>query len=81
MGLNITRKAGQSVLIADGTVKVTVVAVKDSKAILCFECDRDIDVVREEVSQQRRDSKNGRVERVHETGECPLSTTHEERTD
>lgn len=79
MALKITRKKGQSIVIGDGIVRITVVNVADSKVILDIEAPRDIKVIRAEI--EGRENKSGRVECVHESGVSPLSSAGEERTD
>lgn len=79
MALKITRKKGQSIVIGDGIVRITVVNVADSKVILDIEAPRDIKVIRAEI--EGRENKIGRVECVHESGVSPLSSAGEERTD
>ena len=79
MALKITRKKGQSIVIGDGIVRITVVNVADSKVILDIEAPRDIRVIRAEI--EGRENERGRVECVHETGVSPISAAGEERTD
>ena len=79
MALKITRKKGQSIVIGDGIVRITVVNVADSKVILDIEAPGDTTVIRAETPGT--DHQRRRVECVHETGVSPISSAGEERTD
>lgn len=82
MGLRLTRSRGQSIVIADGLVKVEVLKIRDNKVELNIVAPRDINVIRgEKFSAEIMESVSGRSECVYEPDASPLSALGEERTD
>lgn len=57
--LHLTRNVGESVLIADGTIKITITEIQGRQVKLSIDAPRDVDVFREELFANQEDKTDG----------------------
>jgi carbon storage regulator len=56
--LILTRRIGETIVIDDEKIKVTVLGVKGNQVRIGIAAPKDVSVDREEIAQRKRDSPN-----------------------